>query len=73
MGNEEIKLVDKYRYLGCVLTEHLSYKAVGDLLYNSCVFPTMEYCSAVWGYEKNENFDRIHHRAIPAFLDVLDV
>ena len=24
LGNEEIKLVDKYRYLGCVLTEHLS-------------------------------------------------
>ena len=99
MRNEEIKLADKYRYLGCVLTEHLSYKAVGDSfaegasravgkligkhfqnkclgyktyskLYDSCVCPIMEYCSAVWGYEKNENLDVIHHRAICAFLGV---
>ena len=30
----------------------------------------MEYCSAVWGYEKNESLDQIHHRALRAFLDV---
>ena len=32
LGNETISLVEKYRYLGCTLTEHLNFTTMGDIL-----------------------------------------
>ena len=60
------------RALGKIIAKHYQNKGFGyktfTKLYQACVVPVMDYCSGIWGYGDNENLDRVHHRAIRAFL-----
>ena len=39
-------------------------------LYNSCIVPIMDYGSAIWGFNDNDNINKVHHRAMRNFLGV---
>ena len=60
------------RALGKIIAKHYQNKGLGyktfTKLYQACVVPVMDYCSGIWGYGDNENLDRVHQRAIRAFL-----
>ena len=91
LGEDSINVTDKYRYLGCFLTEFMNVNTIADnladagsrslgkliakfysnkglgyktytKLYDTCVAPVMDYCSAIWGYETHIKLDRIHLR-----------
>ena len=50
------------------------YKGLGyetyKKLYNSCIVPIMDYGSAIWGYNDNDNINKVQHRAMRNFLGV---
>ena len=58
--------------MGKIIAKHYQNKGLGyktfTKLYQACVVPVMDYCSGIWGYGDNENLDRVHQRAIRAFL-----
>ena len=85
VGNEELKIVNSYRYwgaladgacraLGKLLSTYYRNKGLGirtyTKLYESCIIPIMDYCSGVWGFTGNEKLDKIHMRAMRCYLGV---
>ena len=58
--------------LGKIIAKHYQNKGLGyktfTKLCQARVVPVMDYCSDIWGYVENENLDRVHQRAIRAFL-----
>ena len=37
-------------------------------LYETCVWPVMDYCSSIWGHNNYKKSDKIHNRALRYFL-----
>lgn len=99
IDDKELLYVDKYKYLGIVLDEHLLYnntievlsnaggRALGGIiskfstlrnlgystyttLFNNCVAPILDYCSAVWGFKSQRQADAVYNRAQRYFLGV---
>jgi hypothetical protein len=62
------------RALGKLLGKYYNNKGLGyktyTTLYETCICPIMEYCSGVWGYNRNDNINKIYNRAIRSFLGV---
>ena len=62
------------RALGKICSKFKSIKNMGfqtfTKLYESCVVPIMDYCSAIWGYSNYVNCDKIQNRALRFFLGV---
>lgn len=62
------------RALGSMISKIHSFKDVGfetfTKLYNSCVVPVTDYCSAVWGFRHFNKGDMVQNRAIRYFLGV---
>ena len=51
------------------LNKGLGYETYKKL-YNSCIVPIMDYGSAIWGYNDNDNINKVQHRAMRNFLGV---
>ena len=62
------------RALGAVNSKFKVLKNMGfssySKLFDSCVSPILDYCSAVWGFGKHERCDTIQNRALRYFLGV---
>jgi hypothetical protein len=98
-GDEVIQIVEAYRYLGLILTEHLDYntmaknvaasagralglviakyKSFGSLpfgtytkLFDSMVWSTINYGSAIWGDRQFSCINAVQQRAARFFLGV---
>ena len=98
-GSIQLKIVDRYTYLGVVLHEHLDYnitvkavaqsagralglliakcKSIGGLpfsvftkLYDSVVWPVVNYSAPLWGFRSYSCIEAVHNRAQRFFLGV---
>ena len=99
-GNDKIDMVDRYTYLGVVLSGHLDYNlmtksvtqsAGRDLglliakckyicgipanvftkLYDSVVWPVINYSAPIWGFRSYSCIDAVHNRAMRFYLGVV--
>ena len=97
LGGSIIETVPRYKYLGVILDEHLTFKEcartlaeagsralskiIGKFknfkdfnyrtytkLYNACVWPIMDYCSSIWGFQNFNFAEKVQNRAIRYFL-----
>jgi hypothetical protein len=98
-GNDIFEIVDRYKYLGLILTEHLDFnitakhvaqsagralglviakcKSIGGVpyavytkLYDSIVWPVINYGAAVWGDRSFSCVNAVHNKALRFFLGV---
>ena len=62
------------RSLGKLLSKFYLNKGLGyetyKKLYNSCIVPIMDYSSAIWGYNDNDDINKVHQRSMRNFLGV---
>ena len=99
MGNKTLNLASKYKYLGVILDENLTFvecaktlcesagRALAKIiskfktfknitfqtftkLYDSCVWPILDYCSSIWAHGKSSFAEKVQNRAIRYFLGV---
>ena len=99
VGDSELELVDKYKYLGVIFHDKSDFsttceelsrgagRALGSViskvhalkylgfkpyerLFNACVVPVMDYCSAVWGFKQYQASDNVQNRAMRYALGV---
>ena len=98
-GDGSISVIDRYTYLGVVLSEYLDYnimvkcvaqsasralglliakcKAIGGVpynvftkLYDSVVWPVINYSAPIWGFRSYSYIHAVHNRAMRFFLGV---
>ena len=98
-GHNSLAIVLKYKYLGIILDEHLTYnecattladsagRALGSViskfysfknigystfskLYDTTVWPILDYCSSIWSFKKHNYAAKVQDRAARYFLGV---
>ena len=71
MGSEKLYLVQKYKYLGVLLDEHLNFNYdIFTHLFKTRFSHVIMYGSEVCGYNRFDNCDKIQYRAMRFFLGV---